>query len=214
VRNQWNKNFDLLCKNWQKNPQAYVDSVGEDYPENRPYLRPLNPNKPISPKNFEWSNGKNYSHIPVTFDGDTKSISDWANEVGVTRERMRQRLARYSEGNITLEEALKTPAGEICDSSKKRQKLQKRHRLFEKQYTPADKLKKFRESCGRHDYRKLFNGEVHTVKYPDAKELRAMLIIASRHLATKFKMRTIDDVHLVKAEVGPTFPVWYKNPQN
>lgn len=53
----------------------------------------------------------------IEFNGEERSISDWGRLLGLSRERMRQRLQDVSAGKITLEEAITTPRGKTCASA-------------------------------------------------------------------------------------------------
>lgn len=104
-----------LCPAWAKSLPEFVKAVG-DPPFAGACLAPLDLTQPLGPGNFFWAHRKELvGRIGrrITHNGVTKSMAGWAREVGVTREAMRQRLAKgwpvalavttpFNQGNRSL----------------------------------------------------------------------------------------------------------------
>lgn len=71
-------------------------------------LQKKNPDLPYSKANCYWGKRqrKKRGKIILTFRGETMCVSRWAERIGISRERMRQRLT-----SMSVEEALTKPKG-------------------------------------------------------------------------------------------------------
>lgn len=56
----------------------------------------------------------------IEHNGERRNMSGWAQKLGITRERMRQRIAKVKAGKMTLVEAITTPRGKMSESSQRR----------------------------------------------------------------------------------------------
>lgn len=89
-----------VCDAWRNSPQAFydwVDSTGGR--PNRATLDRINNNGPYSPENCVWAtmhqqSRNKRSNIFVTYQGRTKCLADWAEELGLSHETLRYRYHR------------------------------------------------------------------------------------------------------------------------
>ncbi len=109
----WRHIRGRCCRRWRNSVQAFADDIRP-----RPTLKHVlvHPVTGIcKPGNCYWGTREDQNNNPgrgrrgrmFTHDGRTMCIADWAAEIGITRERLRQRLLKYSP-----EVALTTPRGE------------------------------------------------------------------------------------------------------
>jgi hypothetical protein len=116
-------------KEWQ-NFEAFLDAMGPCGAEGRWVIR-IDAKKKLGPGNCRWgilaewhSNGPR----AITFDGRTQLASDWASELGISRQAFDQRLAAAKRRGANWREALQTPKGQLSRSGKtsRSEKLQQR----------------------------------------------------------------------------------------
>lgn len=81
--------------------EAFLDYVGER-PSQRHRLRRPNPGQPFGPGNCEWSLLHSQARL-IEFRGVTLNVSEWAARLGISKQALSQRLAKYD-----LETALTT----------------------------------------------------------------------------------------------------------
>lgn len=110
-----------ISKRWKTSFPTFLRDMGRR-PKGK-YLVMKDPKKGYFPANCHWADRWMQGKM-VSFQGETKSIAGWAREIGISRERMRQRLAKYP-----VEIALTTPAHEApsrgADGRKRRKKARR-----------------------------------------------------------------------------------------
>ena len=84
-----------VCKRWRDNYDAFYDDMG-DPPEDMSLDR-INNSKGYSPKNCRWATNKQQhnnrrDNVRITCFGKTKTITEWAEWVGVSVDTMWKRL--------------------------------------------------------------------------------------------------------------------------
>lgn len=99
-----------VCDAWQQSFEIFYESMGPR-PSAKHSLDRIDNNGPYSPENCRWATNAEQSSNTrrnqlVTFEGKTKTITEWANELGIRPSTLNSRLCKY---NWTVEEALTTP---------------------------------------------------------------------------------------------------------
>lgn len=130
----------LVCDRWLGSFNNFVEDV-VCRPNGLMFTR-INKNKPFSKENYTWVTIKEkYSDtkhtVMLTHNSETMNMSDWAKRLGITRERMRQRVAKGLP-----EERLFAPNQTITTGIKPSKLYQKvAADLRGKQPKPADVIK-------------------------------------------------------------------------
>ncbi len=127
-----------VCKRWRESPAAFVDDMGKRPSDDHSIERKDNDANYSCGKcsecrangwvkNCIWATrweqlaNKSAGRIRmITHNGVTKPMSLWAFDIGISRERMRQRVNICIERGIDVSEALTTPAGEAMPSAFRR----------------------------------------------------------------------------------------------
>lgn len=97
-----------ICDEWISNFQAFYEwALNNGYRVGLTLDR-INNNGNYEPNNCRWATWKEQgnnrrTNVFVTFNGKTKSMSQWADELGITREALYRRIHVY---NMPLEMAL------------------------------------------------------------------------------------------------------------
>ncbi len=112
------KNPELVCKRWHEYG-AFAADMGE-CTEDKRWVGRLDRFAMYSFKNCFWADRKQFlTTCPqnyfrrITVHGVVKLMSQWADIIGITRERMRQRVNKCLELGADPAEAVTTPKGEI-----------------------------------------------------------------------------------------------------
>jgi hypothetical protein len=107
------RHSDAICKRWQKF-SAFLKDVGRR-PKPDYVLMRLNRDRPFAPGNVAWRPRGELTRdclsIYIEHAGMRLSIKDWAQKVGISPERMRQRIAKCQRYGADVREAITTPAG-------------------------------------------------------------------------------------------------------
>ncbi len=97
--------------------QDFMRDMGK-CPRGKKSVVRLDVTKPYGPANCKWGTrmesvgvSQALHHRPITYRGRTMLMTEWARQLGITRERMRQRLNTCEEYGIDVGEALTTPPG-------------------------------------------------------------------------------------------------------
>ena len=99
-----------VCDEWRDNFQAFYDwAMANGYKEGLTLDR-IDNNKGYSPKNCRWTSVKEQSNNRrsnryLVFRGERKTISQWADTIGVNQETLYKRLVH----GWSIERALSTP---------------------------------------------------------------------------------------------------------
>lgn len=96
-----------VCERWHNFVNFYADMGDRPSPQHS--LERIDNDGDYEPSNCKWAtkeeqnNNTRNNHL-ITFNGETKTITRWSREVGISNEAMRRRLEKWS-----LERALITP---------------------------------------------------------------------------------------------------------
>lgn len=82
IRNDWPKKWE--------NFDGFVEDMGIS----TLHLKRIDPKLPYSKDNCYWDETSGRQRL-IEYKGEIKNISHWAKELGITRERLRQRLNKY-----------------------------------------------------------------------------------------------------------------------
>lgn len=100
-----------VCEEWQKFEPFYHWAISNGYADNLTIDR-INVNGNYEPSNCRWitikeqaSNTRRNHHI--TFNGETKTVKEWADKLGINHSTLLERLKRWD----SVEEALTIPKG-------------------------------------------------------------------------------------------------------
>ena len=99
-----------VCDEWRDNFQAFYDwAMSSGYKEGLTLDR-IDNNKGYSPKNCRWITVKEQSNNRrsnrfLLFRGERKTVSQWADDIGITKETLYKRLAH----GWSIEKTLSTP---------------------------------------------------------------------------------------------------------
>ena len=96
-----------ICDRWRNSFSAFLEDIPER-PSAKHTLERRDNSGPYSPENCCWATrkeqGRNQrSNVMVTFQGKTLCVSDWANELGISKGTIARRLRKW-----TTEKALTT----------------------------------------------------------------------------------------------------------
>lgn len=103
----------LMCDEWRDSFESFLNwSISNGYASELTLDR-IDNNKGYSPENCRWTDMKVQSNntrknVCITFNGETKTLSQWAEQLGGTHYLVAMRLKR----GWTVEEALTIPIGE------------------------------------------------------------------------------------------------------
>jgi hypothetical protein len=97
-----------VCKRWRESPEAFLADLGPR-PSSRHTVVRRNPSGNYSPANCYWglppaANGKK-GHL-ITYKGKTQNLAQWAKELSISRERMRQRVNKCLELGLPSSKAI------------------------------------------------------------------------------------------------------------
>lgn len=98
-----------VCAEWLDYPTFYSWAVSKGYAENLTLDRVEN-NKGYSPDNCRWAtsteqNSNRRNNVLLTHNGETKTLQQWARDLGISRGALRDRLKH----GLSVEEALTMP---------------------------------------------------------------------------------------------------------
>lgn len=102
-----------VCERWKNSFENFYSDMGE-----RPFkgasLERINNNKGYSPDNCKWAdrntqNNNKRNNRPITINGTTKNLGQWASEFGVSHSTIIQRI----KAGWDVERAIKQPARPI-----------------------------------------------------------------------------------------------------
>lgn len=121
LRRCYNKNYDgyhdyggrgiKVCDRWRTSFDNFFSDMGKR-PSSKHTIERKNSNGPYSPENCCWATraeqNRNTSRtVRLTYNGETKTMSEWARQLGMHRCTLGCRIS----SGWTTEEALTTPAG-------------------------------------------------------------------------------------------------------
>jgi hypothetical protein len=80
--------------------------------------------KPYGPDNCKWMT-RRQAHMGkgaklISFRGESLPRKDWAKRIGITVERLRQRMRKCQRYGVDISQALSTPAGETMPCTRGR----------------------------------------------------------------------------------------------
>lgn len=177
-----------VCDRWRKSAAAFVEDMGPKPTPNHSLDR-IDNNGDYCKENCRWATPKeqwlNKRGIRwIECNGEVRHLSEWADKIGLTRERLRQRLDRCLELDADITEAITTPVGEAmpCIVAMKNQRsLAKLERINSREYEKASRRERLLELC---------DGNVHYLLRIEADELAGGLFDAAiRNLCSSQGMR-------------------------
>lgn len=110
-----------VCKRWRNSLADFAADMGPRPSNKHSIDRYPDNNGGYRPGNCRWATAKEQSWNSrrprmFTLDGITQPLSAWAERLGMTRERMRQRVDTCLANGVDVSEALTTPFGETMPS--------------------------------------------------------------------------------------------------
>lgn len=108
-----------MCESWKNSFESFKDWALENGYSGNLTIDRIDFNGNYEPSNCRWvtikeqANNKR-NNILLTHNGETKTIAQWAEEVGLKRRTIRARIDQYG---WTIEEALFTPVGQPRNKS-------------------------------------------------------------------------------------------------
>lgn len=112
-----------VCKRWSDSFEAFLEDMGEKPSPNLSIDR-INNDGDYEPENCRWATQKEQCRNTrwarlIPFNGETLTITEWADRLGITRERLRQRLqTRSIEEALTCKKNESPPRVSLNASSK------------------------------------------------------------------------------------------------
>ena len=100
----WNHHQEnkTLCKEWM-NFRTFYEDIGDPPGEDRYFCR-YNRKEPYSPKNYYWGATKqNKMGRLFTYKDTTLNMSEWGEQLGISRERVRQLIYKFGSIENILE---------------------------------------------------------------------------------------------------------------
>jgi len=100
----------IVCEKWQTF-EGFWEDMQEGYQDNLTIDRKDN-NKGYYKENCRWATKKQQANnrrnsIYLTYQGETKTVSEWAETLGLTQNTIRLRLKRYSDINKILDKRVR-----------------------------------------------------------------------------------------------------------
>lgn len=110
----------VVCDRWNRDFWAFAHDMGER-PSEKHSIDRIDNDGPYSPENCRWATSEEQARNKrdnrfVTYRGETKTHSEWAATLGITRERFRQRVNALEAIGADPSEAITTPPGETMPS--------------------------------------------------------------------------------------------------
>jgi hypothetical protein len=106
-----------VCKRWLDSTEAFAADMGPR-PSQEHHLLRRDPTGDFTPENCYWGVGQDARSLQqrrhirmIHFNGRTLNLAQWAKELGISREAMRQRLNRCVELGLDETVAVTKPAG-------------------------------------------------------------------------------------------------------
>lgn len=98
-----------VCERWRKSFSNFLADMGPR-PTPKHQLERVNNEGPYAPTNCVWATRHEQcrnrrTNTPLTYKGETKTLLDWAQDLGMYRETLRDRIRR----GWSVEQALETP---------------------------------------------------------------------------------------------------------
>lgn len=182
-----------VCRRWRESFAHFLEDVG-NRPTERHSLDRINNDGDYCPDNCRWATAKQQvwnsrSVRMITHKGIAQPMSAWAGDLGITRERMRQRVNACLDAGVDVSEAVTTPVGEVMPSFKNN------HMLGLVSYWILRRTR--RRNVVKEEW---FNGEVHVaVRGDDWPEnistncFKKIVQAESSARQGKVKCRSLDD---------------------
>lgn len=109
----------VVCDKWRNSFPDFLEDMGSR-PGKRYSLDRIDNDKGYSPENCRWatnkqqSNNRRNNHL-ITYDGETHTISEWADITGIKQETI---LNRLNVHNWSIEKTLSTPVSRTGDPAR------------------------------------------------------------------------------------------------
>jgi hypothetical protein len=89
VKSVYHRKRFSLCEEWRDNPETFEAAVGSPPGKKYSLLR-KDESRPYGPDNFRWGR-----YGELTLNGETLPLMGWCKRLGLSRQRIHQRLAKY-----------------------------------------------------------------------------------------------------------------------
>jgi len=109
----------VICSRWLEPDgngfRNFIADMGER-PSNKHSIDRINPSGNYEPNNCRWvtqdvqTNNRNSFNRRYTYDGQTKTIADWAKKYNLKYNTLRDRIQKYG---YSMQDALKMPVGSL-----------------------------------------------------------------------------------------------------
>lgn len=101
-----------ICDRWINSYETFIEDVGER-PSPQHTLDRIDNDGDYEPSNCRWATYKEQHrntrrNVYVTWNGETKTVADWADQMGLSRQSLYRRLKRWS-----LEDAMTRPSQQL-----------------------------------------------------------------------------------------------------
>lgn len=109
-----------VCKRWKNSFSNFLSDVGPRPSSLHSIDRFPDMNGNYEPNNCRWATAKEQGRnkrdtVMVVFRGETISVTDYAEKIGIKAKMIKRRLER----GWSVEDALTTPSGAVCTSSRR-----------------------------------------------------------------------------------------------
>lgn len=99
-----------ICDEWMKDITKFVEWANKNGYKDGLSIDRIDPNKGYFPENCRWVNFKIQANNKtnnklVTFNGETHTVSEWADKLGMKRKILEQRIRNSEASKYSLEEA-------------------------------------------------------------------------------------------------------------
>lgn len=99
-----------ICDEWMKDITKFIEWANKNGYKDGLSIDRIDPNKGYFPENCRWVNFKIQANNKtnnklVTFNGETHTVSEWADKLGMKRKILEQRIRNSEAGKYSLEEA-------------------------------------------------------------------------------------------------------------
>jgi hypothetical protein len=100
-----------MCRRWRESVEAFAADMGPR-PSPKHIVARHNPKGNYTPSNCFWATRAEAGHKAgrlITYNGKTLNLAQWARELGISRERMRQLVNRCLKLGLDTSAAIATP---------------------------------------------------------------------------------------------------------
>lgn len=101
----------IICNEWINSFEMFLDHIGQK-PSKEHSLERIDNNKSYEPGNVKWATrfeqaNNTRKNVLLTYNGETKTISQWGRHTGIDPETLQRRLSLGWTGNDVIEKPLR-----------------------------------------------------------------------------------------------------------